>query len=94
MPEPPRDRLLRAIRVLVDHPANPDAQALLAAIETVLDEREAEVRAEAAVEARVRAAEEVRQHTWGADDLPGHPRCGRRLHHPPVTSLDRAARAG
>jgi hypothetical protein len=55
--DPPRTRLLRAIRVLVAHPADPDSQALLAAIETVLGEREAEVRSEAAVQALNRAAD-------------------------------------
>lgn len=57
MADSARTRLLRAVRVLVAHPAGPDAQALLAAVETVLGEREAEVRAEAAVEALNRAAD-------------------------------------
>lgn len=93
MAEPPRDRLLRAIRVLVAHPMDPDALALLAAIETVLDGREAEVRAEAAGEARERIAEEICQHPWGPTicldtldvvaDFITRP-----------TSPDRAARAG
>lgn len=57
MAEPPRTRLLRAVRILAADPADPGVQALLAAIETVLDEREAEVAATAAAVALHRAAD-------------------------------------